>query len=226
MLKKIVVIDDNPEILEFVKEYLDSEGGFAVLKFEAGLAALHSIKLDKPDLVIVDLGLSDIRGETLCAELRKIYKDLPIIVLTGDKSPESLVNSLNAGADDYITKPFNATELVARINAKLRTNSDNDNRTLSAKDLSLDTESFLVARSGKTIGLTAKEFELLKYLLVNKGRVLTRDKILYAVWGYTSEIDSRVVDVHIGKLRKKLEAENSQPVIESVRGFGYKLLDY
>lgn len=225
-MTKVVIIEDNTSLVEFIKDFLKSNGDFQVTGYVSGTKALSSIKLNKPDLVLVDLELTDIRGETICTELRKDYADLPIIVLTGDKSQESIIKCLNSGADDYITKPFNAEELLARVRARLRTNPDqaNLNVLLTCGDLVLNQETLEVTRNGELLDLTAKEFELLKYLLVNKSRILTREKILDAVWGYSSIVDTRVVDVHIGKLRKKVD-ENRTPLVHTIRGFGYKVTD-
>ncbi len=223
MLKKIIIIEDNKDLINFIKEFLSENGGFVVEGYTSGTEALKVLKLNKSELVIIDLELDDIRGETICMELRKLYPDLPIIILTGDKSQETTINALNAGADDYVTKPFNADVLLARINARLRNGSNTVTNILTAEDLSLNLETLEVERAKKKIDLTAKEFELLRYLLQNKSRILTREKILNAVWGYTTIVDTRVVDVHIGKLRDKLEKGFKTKLIETSRGFGYRI---
>jgi DNA-binding response OmpR family regulator len=225
MLKKLVIIEDNTQLIQFIKDFFKSKGDdYKVEGYSSGLEALQVIKNNKPDIVVIDLELDDIRGETLCVELRKVYSDLPLIILTGDKSQQSIINCLNSGADDYITKPFNAEEFLARVNARMRAqmSSSSETQVLTTNNLSLNLDTLEVTEGKQKISLTAKEFELLKYLLLNKGRVLTREKILYAVWGYTVEVDTRVVDVHIGKLRKKIE-KGKKPIIESIRGFGYKI---
>jgi DNA-binding response OmpR family regulator len=227
MIKKIAIIEDNQEIIQFIDDYLKEIGDFDVQGYHSGADALRNLKISKPDLALVDLELGDIRGETVCTELRKVYSDndLPIIILTGDKSQESIVRCLNAGADDYVTKPFNADVLLARINARLRnTHMIPATQVLTCGDLELNMETLEATRAGKRIDLTAKEFELLKYLLINKDRILTREKLLNAVWGYTAIVDTRVVDVHIGKLRKKIEEGFAYPLIETMRGFGYKIV--
>jgi DNA-binding response OmpR family regulator len=226
MANKIVIIEDNKELIDFIKEYLENHGEFNVDGYTSGVEALKILKNSKPDLTIVDLGLNDIRGETICEELRKEHPSLPIIVLTGDKSHESVIHSLNAGADDYITKPFNAEELLARINARLRAvNGEPTSRILTSADLELNLDTLEVQRAGKKIDLTAKEFELLKFLLMNKSRILSREKILDTVWGFSPLVETRVVDVHVGKLRKKVESGFKTTLIETVRGFGYKMGD-
>jgi DNA-binding response OmpR family regulator len=224
MLKQIVIIEDNIELIKFIENFLKTSGDFQVKGYATGSEALKSLKLNKPDLVLIDLELTDLRGETICVELRKDYPDLPIIILTGDKSQSSIVTCLNSGADDYVTKPFNADVLLARINARLRNvDSIPNNQVLTLGDLSVNLETLEVRRDSRLIELTAKEFELLKYLVMNKSRILTRDKILNAVWGYNTIVDTRVVDVHIGKLRKKIEDGFKTKLVETVRGFGYKV---
>ncbi len=222
MYYKIVIIEDNTELLEFLKLYLKEKGSFQVKCYADGVAALKDLKIYKPDLVVIDLVLKDLKGLTICVELREMYPDLPIIILTADNSKESKISCLNAGADDYVTKPFDAEELLARINTKLRKNFNTDT-TLEIEDLSLNTDTLEVQRGGKRIELTAKEFELLRYLIINKERVLSRDKILNAIWGYDASLDTRVVDVHIGKLRGKINNGFKKKLIETYRGFGYKI---
>lgn len=225
MYSKIVIIEDNKELIEFLKTYLKDKGDYQVIGFEIGLSALKYLKESKPDLVIIDLMLEDLKGESICVELRDIYKELPIIILTANNTKESLINCLNSGADDYITKPFDADELLARIQVKLRNSNILDKRVLQVDDLQLDTETLEVKRGEKSIELTAKEFELLKYFLMNKSRILTRDKILNAVWGYDAILETRVVDVHVGKLRQKINHKGKKELIETYRGFGYKMED-
>jgi DNA-binding response OmpR family regulator len=225
MIPRLVIIEDNEELIEYIKDFLKNNGEFDVVGFTTGLQALKYLKAEKPNIIVLDLQLGDIHGESVCREIRKIYQDIPIIILTGDKSQSSIISCLNAGADDYITKPFDSEEFLARIKARLRfTLTKSNTNILTADDLTLNTETLEVFVNKKKVDLTAKEFELLKYLMINKHRVSTRDKILFSVWGYTSDVDTRVVDVHIGKLRKKLESKSKHKLIESVRGYGYKIL--
>jgi len=225
MLKTIVIIEDEKPIIEFIKELLNSKGGYDIKGYLSGIEGIKAVKSSKPDLLLIDLQLQDVHGESVCKELRKEYPDLPIIILTGDKSHESIISSLQAGADDYITKPFNSDELVARINARLRNSGAEKDNFLVCKDLTVNLDTVEVNRKGKEIKLTAKEFELLKYMLLNKARILTRDNILNAVWGYTSLVDTRVVDVHIGKLRYKIDRGNKEKLIRTERGFGYRIAE-
>ncbi len=228
MIYKIIVVEDDSDLLEYLKDILKNKGEYSVTGFQSGTEAISYLKKNKPHLVTLDLNLIDIRGETVLKTLRELYTDLPVIILTGENSVETLLNNFHLGADDYLTKPFNADELLARIAARLRSMSDGvSSNVLSAKNVSLNLETYDVELNGKKIVLTGKEFELLKYMLINKNRVCTREKILFSVWGYNSEVDTRVVDVFIGKLRRKLKGKNSRDdyLIESVWGYGYKIQD-
>jgi DNA-binding response OmpR family regulator len=226
MIPRIVIIEDNVELLNFLKELVSSSLEADTHTFTSGVEGLKYIISNKPNLVIVDLFLEDLHGKTITESIRKTFTDVPIIILTGDKTSESLIASLKAGADDYITKPFNSEELIARIHSKIRNLlGKSSGSELKSRDLVINTETMEVKKGGKLIELTSKEFELLNYLMINKFRVCTRDKILFSVWGYSSDVDTRVVDVHIGKLRKKLGDENEE-YIRSIRGYGYRLMDY
>ncbi|MEO6728402.1 MAG: response regulator transcription factor [Candidatus Dojkabacteria bacterium] len=224
MIPTLVLIEDNKSLVEYIQDFLKIKGECNVLGFSSGIEALKYLKSEKPSIVVIDLGLEDLHGETVCKEVRKLYLDVPIIILTGDKSKESIISCLNAGADDYITKPFDSEEFWARIKARLRNASETHNTNiLQAGDLTLNSDTLEVFRSDEKIELTAKEFELLKYLMTNKFRVSTRDNILYAVWGFSSEVETRVVDVHIGKLRRKLEDGAKTKYIDAARGYGYRI---
>lgn len=226
MIPKIVIIEDNVELLNFLKDLISNSLEADTHTFTSGVEGLNYIQANKPNLVLVDLFLEDLHGKTVTESIRKSYLDVPIIILTGDKSSESLIACLKAGADDYITKPFNSEELIARINSKIRNLLGKSNGSLlKSKDLSINAETMEVKKDGKKVELTSKEFELLNYLMINKFRVCTRDKILFSVWGYSSDVDTRVVDVHVGKLRKKLNDEKGE-YIRSIRGYGYRLMDY
>jgi DNA-binding response OmpR family regulator len=173
---------------------------------------------------MVDLGLPDIDGETVCGEARKKHPDVPVIILTARDSVNDVVHGLNLGADDYVTKPFVADELLARINARLR-NSNQTESTLTVADLTLNKSSMEVERAGKQITLTPTEFKLLEYLMSNRSRILTREMILNRVWLYSEDVETRVVDVYMGYLRKKVDGQADKKLIQSVRGFGYTIKD-
>jgi len=219
MVNKILVVEDDQSIQEFLKEYL-LDNGYAVDTASDGVQALNSLKKAQPDLVLLDLGLPNVTGEAVCLEIRKKYPDLPVIILTAKDDVSDIVRGLNLGADDYITKPFVSEELLARIKARLRHGED---VKLQVADLELNNKTFEVKRSEKLIQLSPHEFKLLQYLISNKGRVLTREMILNRVWLYSYEVDTRVVDVYIGYLRKKIDSDFKKKLIHSVRGFGYMI---
>ncbi len=180
------------------------------------------IEKSEPDLVILDLNLPDMQGEGVCQEIRKINPTLPIIILTAKSGVNEKVQGLNLGADDYITKPFIPEEFVARVRTRLRDKASGGTK-LQVEDLELDQQKVEVKRGGKVIVLTAHEFKLLEYLMTHPGVVLSRDMILNRVWAYNFDVESRVVDVYMGYLRKKIDADYPQKLLHSVRGFGYVL---
>lgn len=217
----ILVVEDDKEILEYLKEIL-TRNNFIVQSYSLGSKAISFIQTRLPDLVILDLTLPDITGEAVCKEIRKDYSTLPIIMLTAKSSVNEKIEGLKMGADDYITKPFNPEELLARVNAQLRVKKDSAS-TITIDDLILDKSKVEVTRGGKVIPLTAQEFKLLEFLMSNPGTVLSREMILNRVWSYSLEIESRVVDVYIGYLRKKIDSGQNKKLIQSVRGFGYTI---
>jgi DNA-binding response OmpR family regulator len=225
MVPTIVVIDDDQQLLDYLKDLFKSTEEMNVKGFTSGISGLNYLKNETPKLVLLDLSLEDIHGSSLVGEIRKIHSNLPIVILTGDDSNEMLIRCLNMGADDYITKPFNNDELIARVKSKLRNlRLDDEKEILMIQDLVLNPETLEVKKAGKPVTLTGKEFQLLHYLMINSHRVCTRDKILFSVWGYSADIDTRVVDVHIAKLRKKLKDKNTN-YIQSLRGFGYRMVE-
>ena len=217
--RNILIIEDDQPILRFLSDALKEEG-FVVDAVSSGSQGLGAIKSHLPDLVILDLGLPDISGETVLKKIRTDFPELPVIILTAKVGVANIVEGLHLGADDYIEKPFDAQELLARIRARLRSHKKNPGR-LQCADLLVDLESREVKRGGKDIPLTKTEFDLLVYLLMNRGKVLTREMMLNHVWGYTAEIESRVVDVYIGYLRRKIERGSSKKIIRNKRGVGY-----
>ena len=151
----------------------------------------------------------------------KKYKDLPVIILTARDSISDIVQGLNLGADDYITKPFVADEFLARIKARLRRQGGDSDALLKVADLELNNKTLEVKREGQIIQLTPQEFKLLQYLMNNKGRILTREMILNRIWLYSSDVETRVVDVYMGYLRKKIDNNHPKKLLHSIRGFGY-----
>lgn len=215
----ILVVEDDKGLQKYLKELL-LDNGYAVHTASDGIQALEYFKKAEPDLVVMDLGLPIMTGEAVTQEIRKKHKGLPIIILTAKDSISDIVQGLNLGADDYITKPFVADEFLARIKARFRKQSDTD-AILKVADLSLDNKTMEVTRSGKQIQLTPQEFKLLQYLMSNRGRILTREMILSRIWLYSSDVETRVVDVYMGYLRKKVDHGYPKKLLHSVRGFGY-----
>ncbi len=221
MLSKILVVEDDQSLQKYLKELL-LDNQFSVQVSADGISALNTIAKLPPDLVILDLGLPNMSGESVCQEVRKKYPELPVIILTAKDSVQDIVQGLNLGADDYMTKPFVADELLARINARLRKTNGADPK-LKVDNLELDEKALEVKRDGRLIQLTPQEFKLLEYLMRNKGRILTREMILNRVWLYSQDIETRVVDVYIGYLKKKVDAPFDKKLLHSVRGFGYMI---
>lgn len=223
MAKSILVVEDDPEIQQYLSEFL-RDNGFEVDTASDGKQALDQLKKLLPDLVILDLGLPIIPGEEVAARIRESYDDLPIIILSAQDSTRSVLKGFNLGADDYVPKPFVADELLARIRARLKKNSSGSS-ILKVEDLELDGNALEVKRGNKKIQLTPQEFKLLEYLMANKGRILTRDMILRKIWQYSTDIETRVVDVYMGYLRKKIDKTFSKKLLHSIRGFGYVIKD-
>lgn len=220
MVQTIMVVEDDKGLQKYLKELL-LDNGYSVKTASDGIEALEMLQKVLPDLVVLDLGLPNMSGEAVCSEIRKKYPELPVIILTAKDSISDIVQGLNLGADDYITKPFVADEFLARIKARLRRKDGGQDAKLKVADLELDSKTLEVKRSGKQIQLTPQEFKLLQYLMSNKGRILTREMILNRIWLYSSDIETRVVDVYMGYLRKKIDHGHSKKLLHSVRGFGY-----
>jgi DNA-binding response OmpR family regulator len=221
MINSILVVEDDTGLQKYLKELL-LDNGYSIQTAHDGVQALNSLEKIVPDLMILDLNLPNMSGEAVCLEVRKKYPELPVIILTAKDTTADIVNGLNLGADDYMTKPFVADELLARIKVRLRSKDLGDSK-LTVGDLELDNKSLEVKRGTTSIQLTPQEFKLLQYLMSNKGRILTREMILNRVWLYSPDIETRVVDVYMGYLRKKIDAEHEQKLIHSVRGFGYMI---
>lgn len=222
MVNSILVVEDDNGLQKYLKELL-LDNGYSVQTTSDGIAALNILKKTVPDLVILDLGLPNMSGETVCLEIRKNYPTLPVIILTAKDTISDIVQGLNLGADDYMTKPFVADELLARIKARLRRTNGGNDLKLKVGNLELDSQSLEVKRGDNQIQLTPQEFKLLQYLMSNKGRILTREMILNRVWLYSPDIETRVVDVYMGYLRKKIDSGHKEKLLHSVRGFGYMI---
>jgi len=219
VIKTILIIEDEVDVRTYLKKLL-LDNNYSVVDASDGIKALDLIEKRRPDLVVLDLGLPKLDGESVCREIRKNYPDIPVIILTAKADVEDIVRGFNLGADDYLTKPFKAEELVARIKARLRHLGANGTKIV-VDDLELDSKTYEVKRKGKLISLSHKEFELLHYLIANAGRVLTRDMILQRIWLTADYIEPRVVDVYIGYLRRKIETGSKKKLFHTIRGFGY-----
>jgi DNA-binding response OmpR family regulator len=220
----VLIVEDDNALQTYLKDML-SEHNYNVITASDGMEAMEKVETYKPDLTVLDLGLPTMSGESVCRQMRKKYPDSNIIILTAKDTADDIVQGLELGADDYMTKPFMADELVARINARLRRAQDTTNGKKRVGDLIFDTSSLEVQRAEKKITLTAQELKLLEYFMDNKGRVLTRDMILNKIWMYPHNVETRVVDVYVGYLRKKIDHGYDKKLIQSVRGFGYVMKD-
>jgi DNA-binding response OmpR family regulator len=226
----VLVVEDETDIANLIKHALERNGGAAVAVVGSGEAALEAIAQELPDLVILDLNLPVVSGFDVCRLLRsrEATRDLPIIMLTARTSESDRVSGLDLGADDYVTKPFSLRELAARVRAVLRRQPlRSEQAPLAAifqgRHLVADFDAVSVAVDGKGVRLTRREFELLRYLVENRNRVLSRDRLLERVWGYDRDIETRSVDVHVGRLRAKLGPAGAQ--IETVVGIGYRFVE-
>jgi two-component system, OmpR family, response regulator MprA len=219
--RQILVVDDDPNILRVMQRGLGFEG-FRVQVAQSGEEALAAARDSEPDLVILDLMLPGLDGIEVCRRLRGGLRT-PILMLTARDQVRDKVAGLEAGADDYLAKPFVFDELVARVRALLRRAAPEGPEILRLADLELDTGTREVKRGGRSLQLTAREYELLEFMLRHARQVLTRDLIFQRVWGYDFLGESNVIDVHIRALREKLEAEGEPRVIQTVRGAGYAL---
>jgi len=232
MSKKVLVVDDEQSIVTLL-QYNLSQAGFDVITAFDGESGLHAAKEGMPDLIVLDLMLPKKDGIEVCKELRLQKIMTPILMLTAKDDEFDKVLGLELGADDYMTKPFSPREVVARVKAILRrtniqidrsSNSEEDTEKLVIGDLHLLPDRYEAYFNNEQLELTPKEFELLVYLAKHKGRVLTRDQLLSAIWQYDFAGDTRIVDVHISHLREKLETDTKKPMyIKTIRGLGYKL---
>jgi DNA-binding response OmpR family regulator len=225
---RVLVVDDDALIRKAVRLTCESEG-YAVQEADRGTDVLERIENFHPDIILLDLMLPDLSGFDVCREIRRAGHRMPVVILSAKNEEIDVVLGLEIGADDYINKPFRPRELLARIAAHLRkakeTRSDarpEDGR-LIFRDLVIDTSERRVMRSDQDVILTHTEFDLLAYLATNAGKVLSRERILSSVWGYEHPIETRVIDVHVRNLRRKIEPDPAQPrYILAVPGIGYR----
>jgi two-component system OmpR family response regulator len=218
---RILLVEDEPDIAEFVATELRFEG-YEVRVEHDGMRGMIAARQDPPDLLILDRMLPGLDGLEITRRLRKT-SDVPIILLTARGEPRERVEGLNAGANDYLPKPFDLDELIARVNAQLRAHKPKPKTYFELGGLGLDTETREVKREGQPIALTPKEFELLKYLIANARQVRTREQILEAVWGYDFGGEDNVLEVYVRYLRNKIERPELPKLLHTVRGVGYVL---
>ena len=229
--KKILIIEDEPNIRELVLYNLKTNG-YDGIAAEDGIMGITMVHREKPDLILLDIMLPEKNGFEICRELREEGNKTPIIMMTAKTEESDKVMGLDYGADDYISKPFGIREMMARIKAVLRRYEVNvpveekisTDTILKAGDLIINVERHEVTAAGRRVELTLKEFELLQYLMENRGHVYSRDQLLNNVWGIDYTGETRTVDVHIRHLRQKLsEGNNEDKYIETIRGKGYKI---
>jgi DNA-binding response OmpR family regulator len=219
---RILLVEDEPRVASFIAKGLEGAGYVVDVAVDGG-RALDLARGGEYHLVLLDVGLPDMDGFRVLEALRAHDQSTPVVMLTARSDVPSRVRGLDLGADDYLPKPFDFDELLARIRAHMRHVQQSVSFLLEAGDLSLDLKTRQASRAGVRVDLTSREFALLEYLLRHGGQVLSRSQILNGVWGYTFDPGSNVVDVYVGYLRGKLDRAGEPSVIETVRGGGYRL---
>jgi len=221
---KILVVEDEERVAHFIQKGLKEEGHAVDVAYD-GEEGEFLAEVNEYDLIILDLMLPKKNGVSVCREIRERGVITPVLMLTARDSIEDKVRGLDAGADDYLTKPFVFDELLARVRALLRRRSDVKTPTLKMADLELDPISRRVLRSGKQMRLTTKEYALLEYMMRNPGKVLSRTLIGEHVWDMNFDPESNVIDVYVSHLRSKVDKDHETPLIHTMRGRGYMLSD-
>lgn len=225
-MKTILIIEDEENMVEGLRFNLEARD-YRVIAALDGETGLKKASTHDPDLIILDLMLPGINGYEVCKRLKELKPDLPIVMLTAKSQESDIITGLDLGADDYITKPFSILELLARINALLRRSNPNSiiPEVVRLGNIEINFRKYTAVRAGKSLKLSPREFEILRYLLEKQGEVVTRDDLLNHVWGYDSFPYTRTIDAHIATLRKKIEVRPDQPeMIITVHGKGYKFL--
>lgn len=222
MSASILIAEDDGDIRGLLRLYLESEG-YRVLEADNGARALELAREEAPDMAILDVMMPELNGYELTRALRK-FSDIPILILSAKSQDSDKILGLNLGADDYIAKPFNPIEIVARVKAQLRRATRDSNSTLTVRDLVLDTSSFQLTKGGRTISLTPMEYKILALLMRSPGRIFTKIQLYEGAVGTYFEGDDNTMMVHISKLREKIEDDPKDPrYIITVRGLGYKI---
>jgi DNA-binding response OmpR family regulator len=222
IMAHILLVEDEIKLARFIELELSSEG-YQVSVAHDGMSGLSLARESEPDLAILDWMLPGLTGVELCRRLRATGSKVPVILLTARDEVTDRITGLDAGADDYVVKPFSIEELLARIRAHLRRTQESEEDVLQFEDLSLNRRTREIRRGQRAIELTAKEFDLLEYLLSHPRQVFTRDQILENVWGYDFLGDSNIIEVYVRYLRLKLEEQSEKRLIHTVRGVGYAL---
>jgi len=219
---RLLLIEDDARIARFVAKGL-REQAYAVDVSATGDDALYQAAINTYDLVILDVMIPGRDGFAVCRELRKSGQRMPILMLTARDAVEDRINGLDSGADDYLTKPFEFRELLARLRALLRRSGELRPAKIAVADLVLDTAAQTVSRNGQTVPLTAKEYALLEFLARNAGRVVGRAEIAEHVWDETFDPFSNLIEVYINRVRRKIDADSAKPLLQTRRGAGYLL---
>lgn len=218
--ERILVVEDDKTIARFVELEL-VHAGYRVDRVDEGTAALDAVETDEPDLLILDLMIPGVDGVEVARRLREQGRDLPILMLTARSETSDVVSGFDAGADDYLKKPFEIPELISRVGALLkRTGRVSSSSVYAASGVEVDLDSRRATLEGEQLDLTAKEFDLLSYLVRNAGRVISRDEILREVWGPERSTDSNVIEVFVCHLRNKI-SDRDNTTIQTIRGIGY-----
>ena len=226
MNKKILLIEDEQDMVTGLKFNLEARDYIVIAAYD-GETGYQKALTEKPDLVILDLMLPRLNGYEVCKLLKKEISDLPIIMLTAKSQEAEIVTGLELGADDYITKPFSVLELIARISALFRrVKSETGTHELHRfGDLEINFKKYYSRKKGKSLKLSPREYELLRYFIERQGEIISREELLKEIWGYEHSPDTRTVDAHIAKLRQKIEDKPEEPkLIVTVHGIGYKFL--
>lgn len=224
---KILIVEDEPKVAEFIKKGL-KENDYDVDVAGDGIVGKQKAQSNNYDLFILDINLPFVNGIDLCSVIRKKRPDVPILMLTAMGDTDNKISGFDAGADDYLVKPFEFRELLARIKSLLKrslASVSRENRILKVADLEVDLDKKTVRRSGMPIDLTAKEFALLEYLIQNKNRTVSRIDIAEKIWDINFETGTNVIDVYVNFLRKKIDKDFTPKLIHTHVGFGYKLID-
>ena len=219
---RILVVEDEKDLNNIITKHL-KKNNFSVDSVFNGEEALEYLEYGTYDLIILDIMLPKLNGYEVGKKLRENKNETAVLMLTARDSIDDKIKGLDLGADDYLIKPFDFGELLARIRALVRRKYGNTSNTMEIDDLCIDIAKKTVVRAGKNIELTGKEYEVLEYLIQNKGHVLSRDKIRDSVWDYGYEGESNIIDVLIKNIRKKIDVGNSKPLIHTKRGLGYVL---